>query len=61
LKVFGEACLKTALMKMAAWDRSFEFLPPNRRTTFSAVVAGWQNMLMPQIEARIGDKKPEAA
>jgi hypothetical protein len=61
LKVAGEFAIKAALMKMGPWDRSFEFLPPGRRTTFVQVVAAWSGMLTSQIEARIGDKKPEAA
>ena len=60
LKVAGEFALKSAMMRMGAWDRSWEFLPPGRRTTFAQVIAAWSAMLAQQIEARIGDRQEAA-
>lgn len=41
LKVFGEICLKTAVMGTPFWTQDFPFLPPNQRKTFASIVTQW--------------------
>ena len=61
MRVLGALALKTALMGTPWSKEGFEYLAPNQRRSFRDLVSGWERMLTPHIDARIGDSKREAA
>jgi hypothetical protein len=57
LRVFGEICLKTAVMGTPFWTQDFPFIGPLERKSFASVVSAWAATVTANAEARLGDTK----
>ena len=60
LRVLGEICARTALMK-TPWSRAVEIVPPTQRRDFKSLIDGWAAQIENNIAARLGTKQEEAA
>jgi hypothetical protein len=58
MRVFGEICARTALMQ-TPWKRCVEIVAPPNRKTFKALIDGWAAQIENNVNARLGETKPE--
>jgi chromosome segregation ATPase len=56
-RVLGAQAVKTHLMGLSVFNREFEHLAPNQRRTFEQIVTKWQEMILNNIAARLGNKE----
>jgi hypothetical protein len=57
VRVNAALAIKTAVMNIGWTAREWEFLAPNQRKSFKAIVSGWAGQVENNIAARLGEKK----
>jgi DNA repair exonuclease SbcCD ATPase subunit len=60
-RVFCEIALKTAVQQTPFWSQDFPAMAPNQRKSYRDVCNSWGEMIMRNVNSRLGENKEERA